>query len=72
MFIEHNADYTMFMTQGFRLFSHDITVAIFVYKTMNLGGHACVPKKKNPLGIELFSHVKFFFYSKQFAKLLTT
>ena len=28
--------------------------------------------KKNPVGIELFSHVKTFFYSKQFAKLLTT
>ena len=28
--------------------------------------------KKNPGGIELFSHVKTFFYSKQFAKLLTT
>ena len=71
MFIEHNIDYTMCMTQGYRSFSHDITVAIFVYKTMNLGGHTCVPKK-NPVGIELFSHVKTFFYSKQFAKLLTT
>ena len=28
--------------------------------------------KKNPVGIELFSHVKTFFYSKQFVKLLTT
>ena len=28
-------------------------------------------QKKNPVGIELFSHVKTFFYSKQFAKLLT-
>ena len=27
--------------------------------------------KKNPVGIELFSRVKTFFYSKQFAKLLT-
>ena len=27
---------------------------------------------KNPVGIALFSHVKTFFYSKQFAKLLTT
>ena len=27
--------------------------------------------KKNPVGIELFSHVKTLFYSKQFAKLLT-
>ena len=36
-----------------------------------IGGHVCV-QKKNPVGIELFSHVKTFFYSKQFAKLLTT
>ena len=28
--------------------------------------------QKNSVGIELFSHVKTFFYSKQFAKLLTT
>ena len=27
--------------------------------------------KKNPVGIELFSYVKTFFYSTQFAKLLT-
>ena len=40
-------------------FSHDVTAAMFVYK-------------KNPVGIELFSHVKTLFYSKQFAKLLTT
>ena len=36
-----------------------------------IGGLVCV-QKKNPVGIELFSHVKTFFYSKQFAKLLTT
>ena len=35
-----------------------------------IGGHVCV--RKNPLEIELFSHVKTFFYSKQCAKLLTT
>ena len=35
-----------------------------------IGGHVCV--QKNPVGIELFSHVKTFFCSKQFAKLLTT
>ena len=34
---------------------------MFVYK-----------KEKNPVGIELFSHVKTSFYSKQFAKLLTS
>ena len=36
-----------------------------------IGGHVC-RVQKNPVGIELFSHVKTFFYSKQFAKLLTT
>ena len=35
-----------------------------------IGGHVCVQKKS--VGIELFSHVKTFFYSRQFAKLLTT
>ena len=35
-----------------------------------IGGHVCV--QKNPVGIELFSHVKTFFYSKQCAKLQTT
>ena len=28
--------------------------------------------KKNPVGLELYSHVTTFYYSKQFAKLLTT
>ena len=42
-----------------RSFWHDVTVVIFVYK-------------KHRVGIELFSHVKAFFYSKQFAELLTT
>ena len=32
----------------------------------------CTGGHKNPVGIELFPHVKTFFYSKQFAKLLTT
>ena len=38
-----------------------------------IGGHVCV-QKKNPVGVKLISHVKTFFYSKQFAKqlLLTT
>ena len=35
-----------------------------------IGGHVCV--QKNPVGIELFSHVKTFFYPNQFAKLLIT
>ena len=47
---------------------------------MTSRGHICVQNnesaamfvyKKNPVGIELFSHVKTFFYSKQYAKLLT-
>ena len=52
-----------------RSFSHDVTAAKFVYKTMN--GPPCVCTKKYPVGFELW-HVKTFFYSKQFAKLLTT
>ena len=38
-----------------------------------IGGHVCA-QKKNPVGVKLISHVKTFFYSKQFAKqlLLTT
>ena len=35
-----------------------------------IGGHVCV--QKNPVGIVPFSLVKIFFYSKEFAKLLTT
>ena len=35
-----------------------------------IGGHVCV--QKHSVGIKLFSPVKTFFYSKQFAKLLTT
>ena len=42
----------------------------YLCKKQWLGGHVCV--QKNPVGIELFSHVKAFFYSKQFAELLTT
>ena len=49
--------------------------------TWRHGGHICVQNNesatmfvynKNPVGIELFSHIKTFFYSKQFAKLQTT
>ena len=41
-------------------FSPDVTAwRMFVYK-------------KNPVGFELYSHVKTFYYSKKFAKLLTT
>ena len=51
-----------------RSFSHDVTAAIFIYKKMNRRPCLCTI----PVGIELFSHVKTFFCSKQFAKLLTT
>ena len=51
-----------------RLFSHDVMAAIFIYKKMNRRPCLCTI----PVGIELFSHVKTFFCSKQFAKLLTT
>ena len=54
----------------YRPFSHDVTAAIFAYKTMNRW--PCLGTKKIPVGIELLSRVKTFFYSKQFAKLLTT
>ena len=42
----------------------------YLCKKQWIGSHVCV--QKNPVRIELFSHVKTFFYSKQFAKLLTT
>ena len=51
-----------------RSFSHDVMAAIFIYKKMNQRPCLCTI----PVGIELFSHVKTFFCSKQFAKLLTT
>ena len=53
-----------------RSFSHDVTAAMFVYKTMNR--RPCLCTKKNPVGVGFFSHVKTFFYPKQFANLLTT
>ena len=52
-----------------RSFSQEVTAAKFVYKTMNR--RPCLCTQKNPVGFELW-HVKTFFYSKQFAKLLTT
>ena len=48
----------------YRSFSHDVTAAIFVYKTMN-SGHVSVKKI-------LWELNSFHFYSNQFAKLLTT
>ena len=51
-----------------RSFSHDVMAAIFIYKKMNRRPCLCTI----PVGTELFSHVKTFFCSKQFAKLLTT
>ena len=41
-----------------RPFSHDVTAAIFAYKTMNR--RTCLCTKKNDVEIELFSHVKTF------------
>ena len=58
------------LTAGYLKHVDLITAVLFVYKTMNWPSYLCT--KKNPEGIELFSHVKTFFYSKQFAKLLTT
>ena len=63
------------------LFTDPIYFLFNIVFTWRHGGHICVQNnepaamfvyKKNPVGIELFSHVKTFFYSKQFAKLLTT
>ena len=51
-----------------RSLSHDVTAVKFVYKTMNRRPCLCTPK--NAVGFELWL-VKTFFYSKQFAKLLT-
>ena len=57
--------------------ARDIPKAVENYAT----GHMCVQNnesaaifvyKKSPVGNELSSHVKTFFYSKQFAKLLTS
>ena len=42
----------------------------YLYTKQWIGCHVCV--QKNRVGIELFSLVKTFFYSKQFAKLLAT
>ena len=53
----------------------------YIVFTWRHGGDICLQNnesaamfvyQKNSVGIELFSHVKTFFYSKQFAKLLTT
>ena len=55
---------------NYRSFSHDVR-QLYLGKKQSNGDHVCV-QKKNPVGIELFSHVKTFFYSKQFAKLTTT
>ena len=42
----------------YRPFLHDVTAAIFVYKTMNR--RPCLCTKKSHVEIELFSHVKTF------------
>ena len=46
----------------YRSFSHDVTVAIF--GVQNNESAAVFVYKKHPVGIELFSQVKNFFYSK--------
>ena len=52
---------------------------MYLYFTWRHDGHVCEQNnesaamfvyKRNPVGIGLFSQVKTFFYSKQFAKLL--
>ena len=58
-----------------------LCVDVAVERISPISFYICVPNnesvtmfvyKKNPVGIKLFSHVKIFFYSKQFAKLLKT
>ena len=54
----------------YRSFSHDVTVAIFVYKTMNQ--RSCLCTKQILWELNSFHMLKLSFISKQFAKLLTT
>ena len=53
-----------------RSFSHDVTAVIFVYKTMNR--RPCLCTKNIVWELNSFHMLKAFFYSKQFAELLTT
>ena len=53
-----------------RSFSLDVTAAILVYQNNDTA--AMLVYQENPVGIEYFSHVKKFFCSNKFARLLTT
>ena len=57
---------------NFKLNSKVYCLSVVVIDRFHMSRRPCLCTKKNPVGIELFSQVKNFFYSKQFAKLLTT
>ena len=46
-----------------RAFSHDVTAAILVFQNNEMA--AMLVYSKNPLGVELFSHVNAFFFSNK-------
>ena len=49
----------------YRVFSHDVTAAIFV--SQNNETATMLVSQTNPLGAELFSYANAFFYSNKFA-----
>ena len=54
----------------FRVFSHDVTVAILVVQNNETA--AMLVYQDNPVGIELFCYVKTFFCSHKLAQMLAT
>ena len=52
-------------TTGYRVYSHDVTVAILV--SQNNETAAMLVSQTNPLGVELFSYANAFFCSNIFA-----
>ena len=58
------------VTIVYRVFSHDVTAAILVSQNNEMA--AMLVSQTNPVGVELFSYVKTFFCSNQFAWLLVT
>ena len=54
----------------YRVFSHDVTVAILV--SQNNETAAMLVSQTSPLGVELFSYANAFFCSSKFAYMLTT
>ena len=58
------------MKKVYRVFSHDVTVAILV--SQNNETAAMLVSQTNPVGVELFSYVKTVFCYDKFAWLLAT